>query len=66
MLKTVEDSGLSYAAPVLMGEQIELAMELRKAGLGLLANIIGDKKAVACIEDTAVAIPRLAEYISEF
>ncbi|MGA9327141.1 MAG: FAD-linked oxidase C-terminal domain-containing protein [Salegentibacter sp.] len=66
LLKTVEDSGLSYSAPVLMGEQIELAMELRKAGLGLLANIIGDKKAVACIEDTAVAIPRLAEYISEF
>ncbi|SHG33641.1 FAD/FMN-containing dehydrogenase [Salegentibacter echinorum] len=66
VLETLKASGHSYAFPVLMGEQIELAMELRKAGLGLLGNIIGDKKAVACIEDTAVAIEYLADYISEF
>ena len=41
-------------------------MELRKAGLGLLGNLKGDRKAVACIEDTAVALPVLAEYIAEF
>ena len=66
LLETLEKSGLSYALPVLYDEQIELALELRKAGLGLLGNIIGDKKAVACIEDTAVALPHLANYISEF
>ncbi len=66
VLETLRASNLSYAYPVLMGGQIEMAMELRKAGLGLLGNIIGDKKAVACIEDTAVAIPYLADYISEF
>ncbi|SFN46738.1 FAD-binding and (Fe-S)-binding domain-containing protein [Salegentibacter flavus] len=66
LLETLENSGLSYALPVLFDEQIELALELRKAGLGLLGNIIGDKKAVACIEDTAVALPQLADYISEF
>ena len=66
VLDTLKNAKLSYAYPVLMGEQIELAMELRKAGLGLLGNIVGDKKAVACIEDTAVAIPYLADYISEF
>lgn len=43
-----------------------MALDLRKAGLGLLGNIVGDKKAVACIEDTAVALPVLANYIEEF
>ncbi len=28
--------------------------------------MIGDKKSAACIEDTAVALPDLANYISEF
>ncbi|GAA4271698.1 FAD-linked oxidase C-terminal domain-containing protein [Aquimarina gracilis] len=66
LLKTLEESGLSYANPILLGQEINQALELRKAGLGLLGNIVGDKKAVACIEDTAVAISDLADYISEF
>ncbi|MCX2762345.1 FAD-binding and (Fe-S)-binding domain-containing protein [Aquimarina muelleri] len=66
LLKTLEDSGLSYANPILQGSEINQALELRKAGLGLLGNIVGDKKAVACIEDTAVAISDLANYIEEF
>ncbi|NJY64208.1 FAD-binding protein [Salinimicrobium sp. CDJ15-81-2] len=66
LLKTLTDSELAYALPVLRNETIELALELRKAGLGLLGNIVGDRKAVACIEDTAVAVEDLAAYISEF
>ncbi|KZS42241.1 FAD-binding protein [Aquimarina aggregata] len=66
LLDTLKDSGLSYANAILRGSEINKALELRKAGLGLLGNIVGDKKAVACIEDTAVAIPDLANYISEF
>ena len=66
LIKTIEDTGLSYANISLKNEQIDKANRLRKAGLGLLGNIIGDKKAVACIEDTAVALPDLANYISEF
>ncbi|MFV8225792.1 FAD-binding and (Fe-S)-binding domain-containing protein [Christiangramia aquimixticola] len=66
LLETLRSSGLGYAYPVLYDEHIELALELRKAGLGLLGNMKGDRKAVACIEDTAVALPVLAEYISEF
>ena len=31
-----------------------------------MINIIGDKKAVACIEDTAVALEDLPNYIKEF
>lgn len=52
--------------PVLRGKEIEMALELRKAGLGLLGNIVGDNKAVACIEDTAVALEDLPSYIAEF
>ncbi|SDL12405.1 FAD/FMN-containing dehydrogenase [Salinimicrobium catena] len=66
LIKTLTDSGLAYALPVLRNDTIDLALELRKAGLGLLGNIVGDKKAVACIEDTAVAVEDLAEYINEF
>ncbi len=62
----IEKSGLSYAHPVLQGEDIGKALALRKAGLGLLGNMVGDKKAVACIEDTAVALEDLAPFIGEF
>ncbi len=66
LVETIKQSGLSYAYPVLQGEAIAKAGELRSAGLGLLGNIIGDKKAVACIEDTAVALTDLANYIADF
>ena len=66
LMNTLRSSNLGYAFPVLYGDQIDLALDLRKAGLGLLGNMKGDHKAVACIEDTAVAIPVLADYIAEF
>ena len=66
LIKDLEQIGLSYANPVLVGGEINQALELRKAGLGLLGNMVGDRKAVACIEDTAVALPDLADFISEF
>ncbi|MEP6261931.1 MAG: FAD-linked oxidase C-terminal domain-containing protein [Gillisia sp.] len=66
LLDRLEKSNLGYALPILMDEQIDLALELRAAGLGLLGNMIGDRKAVACIEDTAVTLPDLANYILEF
>ncbi|GGW26180.1 FAD-binding and (Fe-S)-binding domain-containing protein [Arenibacter certesii] len=66
LLTTVELSGLSYAHPILRNDDINKAVELRKAGLGLLGNIVGDRKAVACIEDTAVALEDLKDFIGEF
>ncbi|GLB49695.1 FAD-binding and (Fe-S)-binding domain-containing protein [Neptunitalea lumnitzerae] len=66
LLETIQTGTNAYAYPVLKGEDILKAFELRKAGLGLLGNIVGDKKAVACIEDTAVAVEDLASYIDEF
>ena len=66
LLQSLAQSGLSYAQPLLKGKEIHNALELRKAGLGLLGNMVGDRKAVACIEDTAVALEDLPNYISEF
>ncbi|MFL1895476.1 FAD-binding and (Fe-S)-binding domain-containing protein [Aquimarina sp. 2-A2] len=66
ILTTLALETQNYAQPVLTGSQIDQALELRKAGLGLLGNLVGDKKAVACIEDTAVAVSDLADYIKEF
>ncbi len=66
LLTTLSESGFSYAQPVLKEAEISMALELRKAGLGLLGNMVGDKKAVACIEDTAVALPDLPNFIKEF
>ena len=57
---------LGYEYPKITGKKTERVWNLRKAGLVLLANIPGDKKAVACIEDTAVSIEDLPEYITAF
>lgn len=62
----LKDFTQAYAIPVLTGDDIEKALTLRKAGLGLLGSIVGDDKAVACIEDTAVSLEDLPDYISQF
>ncbi|MAP56038.1 MAG: FAD-binding oxidoreductase [Altibacter sp.] len=66
LLQSLQASAQSYSAPVLTGDAIDMAMELRKAGLGLLGNMVGDAKAVACIEDTAVALSDLPSFIGAF
>ena len=66
LISDLKNNGLGYYYPELSGEDIEKAFNLRKAGLGLLGNIVGDKKAVACIEDTAVDVEDLPDYIGEF
>ncbi len=59
-------AGLGYHFPVLFGADTKKIWALRKAGLGLLANLPGDEKAVAVIEDTAVDVNDLPEFIREF
>ncbi len=66
ILTYLRDQTKAYAYPVLEGEEINKALELRKAGLGLLGNMNGDRKAVACIEDTAVRLADFSTYINEF
>jgi FAD/FMN-containing dehydrogenase/Fe-S oxidoreductase len=57
---------LGYAFPIIPANRAAQVWSLRAAGLGLLANIPGTRKAIACIEDTAVALEALPNYISDF
>jgi len=59
-------AGLGFHFPLLFGDDTKKIWTLRKAGLGLLANIPGDEKAVAVIEDTAVDVLDQPNYIRDF
>lgn len=61
-----QQAGLGYAYPLVTGADAGKVWALRKAGLGLLGNIQGDDKPVPVIEDTAVSVEDLPEYIREF
>jgi FAD/FMN-containing dehydrogenase/Fe-S oxidoreductase len=62
----LQKAGLGYAYPVVSPPRTSAAWDLRKAGLGLLSNVEGDARPVACIEDTAVALSDLPAYIRDF
>ena len=59
-------AGLGYHFPVVYGANTKRVWDLRKAGLGLLSNLPGDEKAVAVIEDTAVDVNDLPDFIRDF
>jgi FAD/FMN-containing dehydrogenase/Fe-S oxidoreductase len=66
LIADLKKNNFGYHHPKIYGDDIQKIFALRKAGLGLLGNMIGDKKAVACIEDTAVALEDLPNYIEKF
>ena len=66
LIKDLEKNNFGYHHPKVYGNDISKVHYLRKAGLGALGNMVGDMKAVACIEDTAVALEDLPNYIEEF
>jgi FAD/FMN-containing dehydrogenase/Fe-S oxidoreductase len=64
--KEMRASGLGYHFPLVTGaENIKRVWSLRTAGLGLLANIPGDRKGVPGIEDTAVHPRHLPAYVAD-
>jgi FAD/FMN-containing dehydrogenase/Fe-S oxidoreductase len=66
LIADLEKNNFGYHHPKIYGKDIAKVHFLRKAGLGALGNMVGDMKAVACIEDTAVALKDLPSYIEEF
>jgi len=66
LIAGLKQHNFGYHHPKVYGNDISKVHYLRKAGLGALGNMVGDMKAVACIEDTAVALEDLPEYIEEF
>lgn len=58
-------AGLGYAFPVIWGADIKKVWDLRKAGLGILSNMPGDAKPISLIEDCAVAVDKLGDFVTE-
>lgn len=59
--------GLGYAfVRCFTAEEKQRVWETRKAGLGLLMGMTGDHKPVGFVEDAAVAIKDLPEYVRRF
>jgi FAD/FMN-containing dehydrogenase/Fe-S oxidoreductase len=66
LINDMKTSGYGYAFPIITGKDIKKVWDLRKAGLGVLSNMPGDAKPVSLVEDTAVDVNRLPEYMEEF
>ena len=66
LVEDLQKNNFGYAVIKLYGDDIDKIIELRKAGLGLLGSIVGDNKAADSIEDTAVELSDLPNYIAEF
>jgi len=67
MAEDLRKEGYGYHFPLFTDkESFKKIWELRRAGLGLLSNIPGEKRSVTVVEDTAVVPALLPEYIREF
>jgi FAD/FMN-containing dehydrogenase/Fe-S oxidoreductase len=64
--KDLQEQSIGYSYPMVYGEDIPKVWQLRKAGLGILANMPGDAKPAPVIEDTAVGTDVLPEYMEDF
>ena len=65
LIQALKSAGYGYAYPVVKGKDISKVWELRKAGLGVLSNMKGDPKPVTLMEDTAISVEALPDYIDE-
>ncbi len=66
MINEMKSAGYGYTFPVIKGDDISKVWDLRKAGLGVLANMKGDAKPVSLIEDTAINVEQMPQYITDF
>ena len=65
--KTLKSAGFGYAfVRCFTAEEKSRVWETRKAGLGLLMGMKGDAKPVGFVEDAAVPIENLPEYVRRF
>ncbi|WP_461064841.1 FAD-binding and (Fe-S)-binding domain-containing protein [Spirosoma horti] len=64
-VSALQQNGLGYAYPTLFDADTQKPWALRKAGLSIMYNIPGDDKPANVIEDTAVDVHDLPDYIDE-
>ncbi len=65
LIADLKRAGFGYAFPTIFGEQTKQVWDVRKAGLGLIRNLPGDTQPVNLIEDCAVAVADLPDYMRE-
>jgi FAD/FMN-containing dehydrogenase/Fe-S oxidoreductase len=66
LIKALKKAGYGYSYPVVRGKDMAKAWELRKAGLGVLGKMKGDRRTVSLVEDTAVRVEDLPAYMDDF
>ncbi len=66
LIKDLKSSGFGYHFPIIYNEDTKKVWALRKSGLGVLSNMEGDAKPVSIIEDTAVNVEVLPDYMDDF
>lgn len=66
MISEMKSKNFGYHFPIIWGNDIAKVWAVRKAGLGLLSNMKGNKKPIPVIEDTAILPDDLPNYIIEF
>lgn len=66
MIADLRAAGLGYAFPIVSGAQSQQVFALRAAGFGVLSNVTTDAKPLEFVEDAAVDIADLPEYIADF
>lgn len=64
-IHSAQEGGFGFAFPILRGDETKNAWDLRKAGLGLIRNIPGDTQPVNLIEDCAVSVEDLPDYMDD-
>lgn len=65
VIAALQAAGHGYAYPIVRAPDDARVWAMRKAGLGLLMGVVGDEKAVSVIEDTAVPVADLPDYVSD-
>jgi FAD/FMN-containing dehydrogenase/Fe-S oxidoreductase len=66
MIEELKSLGFGYTYPFFTeGKEYDDVWHLRKKGLGLMMGIKGEKKALSFIEDSAIPVPDLPEYIDK-
>ncbi len=66
LIADFKKEGIGYAFPVVSGKQALQVFALRTAGFGVLSNVKGDSKPIEFVEDAAVDIADLPNYIADF
>lgn len=67
LARKLKEQKLGYAHPVLTEQQLMTRVwDLRKAGLGLLMGLGSESRSPTFVEDTAVRVADLPDYVKEF